>query len=89
MIFGGASLESQRGLHFPSSLALFGAASYAIYLVHNPLISLVARAMRPFDNWVLTFAACAIAGVIAGLAYHLAIEKPLLRHARLRRPATA
>lgn len=62
-------------------LLLFGAASYAVYLVHNPVQSAVVRAVEGIDPtfgfWVLVSA-----GAGAGVAYHLLYEQHALRYAR-------
>ena len=82
-----AMVRAERAgrIRVPAALTFLGAASYAIYLVHNPVISLSARL---FDHWLATFAAASIAGTLAGIAYHLGFEKPVLRLVgRKRRPA--
>jgi len=61
-------------------LVFGGAASYAIYLTHNPFISLLSRAfarigMDWFGAIVLSAVACGILGVL----YYLAWEKPIMR----------
>jgi exopolysaccharide production protein ExoZ len=61
-----------------------GDASYSIYLVHFPLLSLTARVCFPLSQriviplwaWLIPQVLFAIA---AGICFHLAIEKPLLR----------
>jgi exopolysaccharide production protein ExoZ len=60
-----------------------GAASYSIYLVHDPAISLAVRA-----GWRIppagTFVAIAAAALCAGLAYHFLYERHAVRWARSR-----
>tara|TARA_R110000751_G_scaffold172928_3_gene279371 strand:+ start:85078 stop:86103 length:1026 start_codon:yes stop_codon:yes gene_type:complete len=79
LVLGMALAESHFGYRLPAPALLLGAASYAIYLVHNPLQSLVARVFRDLDNWVLTFTACCLAGMAIGVAYHLLFERPVLK----------
>lgn len=71
--------EVSMGYKVPRFGLILGAASYAIYLVHNPLQSIVARLLLSANSWWLTFVACCVAGVTVGVSYHLIFEKPLLR----------
>jgi peptidoglycan/LPS O-acetylase OafA/YrhL len=66
---------------------LLGNASYAIYLVHYPVISLAAKVY----NWAgmggttprpVIFATLVLSAVAAGVAFHLVVEKPILRFLR-------
>lgn len=61
-----------------------GAASYALYLIHNPIVSIAARAGVLADRYVTvplwihamsTFVVCQI----VALAFHYRIEQPILR----------
>ncbi len=79
-VLGLALLERQVGLRLPLIFGLLGASSYAIYLVHNPVQSMVGRLLQQVDSWALTFATCCLVGVIAGLIYHLSYERPALRY---------
>jgi exopolysaccharide production protein ExoZ len=67
-----AQMEREERFVVPRWLVFLGAASYALYLVHTPLISAVAR----FSPAIMATAiAVSFAG---GIAYHLWIEKPCL-----------
>lgn len=67
----------------PNWLVFGGAMSYALYLIHNPLISLLARASRTLDlGWLPALAAMTAISVLAGGLYHLWWEKPVLRWTR-------
>jgi exopolysaccharide production protein ExoZ len=57
-------------------LTFLGAASYSIYLVHDPVTG---QAARLFHNWAASFVACFVVGAGAGIAYHLLVERPALR----------
>ncbi|MGE8142640.1 acyltransferase family protein [Novosphingobium sp. NPDC080210] len=61
----------------PSWLTFLGAASYAIYLVHKPVISVVARiySANPYG----LFALAVLAGTAAGIAYYWLVERRLLQ----------
>lgn len=77
-------LLERAGRFRPSAgpVVLLGAASYAIYLVHNPIASVMARLLRTADTWAASFATSVLAGILVGCVYHLAWERPLLSHLR-------
>jgi len=81
LVVGLVRAESSGRLRTPQLLSFLGAASYSIYLVHNPLCALAARL---FDSWLLAFVSALLVGTIGGVAYHLLIEVPLLRLLRPR-----
>ena len=62
-------------------LVLFGNASYAIYLVHVPLMSLLVRIGRGLDPLLLTIIAIIVSAGV-GIAYHKLFELPLLNAVR-------
>jgi peptidoglycan/LPS O-acetylase OafA/YrhL len=66
---------------------LVGEASYVIYLIHYGMIALFAQtvdAYRPLASRQpeVTLTLLAVAIVLAGVAIHLVVERPLLRMAR-------
>lgn len=68
--------ELMGKLSAPAALVLLGNASYAIYLIHNPVMTQVGRLeVSPLAS----FAVAIVLGVAAGLAYHFAWERPALR----------
>lgn len=79
LVLGLAQMETHYSLRLPGPILLLGAASYAMYLVHSPLQSLLARVLQPLDSWILTFTASSVLGIVAGIAYHLLFERPMLR----------
>jgi peptidoglycan/LPS O-acetylase OafA/YrhL len=69
------------------TMALLGDASYALYLIHFPLIAVlcklvVALGLRGRAGSGVAFVAIGIACVLASVAFHLAIERPILRRMR-------
>jgi exopolysaccharide production protein ExoZ len=58
-------------------LALVGDASYSIYLIHTIVVGALRGQSAP---------ALILAAILGGIAFHFAIEKPLIRLARLKRP---
>jgi exopolysaccharide production protein ExoZ len=86
IVAGLASLEHLGKIAAPRILCFLGAASYAIYLVHYPAMSVlmkaatILRAMGIPDYAAITFVLIATVGV--GVMCHLVVEKPLLRATR-------
>lgn len=79
----------------PGTLVLLGNASYAIYLVHLPVMNffaiIVARTgSQHFVAPLVMFGLLSVVAVLAGTVFHLVIERPLLaRFAGSRRRAPA
>ncbi len=68
----------------PRFMLLLGAASYAVYLVHTPVLGMVGRFLpRIFPHGFLLFggahALLAVMAVAAGILTHLVFEKPIAR----------
>ena len=64
-------------------LIVLGNASYAIYLVHFPLMSIPDWRFRELGaNWLVAWAILVGISAMAGLAYHLFFEAPTLRAAK-------
>lgn len=81
LVLGGVLLERQGKLALPRSLVLIGDASYSIYLVHNPLVSLTSRLvarLHGFASWGLGMLVGIVFSVFIGLLYHRFVEKPLI-----------
>jgi len=74
----------------PSSLMFGGAASYAIYLIHNPLLSLTSRLFATIGvGWVSALIASAAICVVAGSIYYVIWERPVMRLARTKAATAA
>jgi peptidoglycan/LPS O-acetylase OafA/YrhL len=84
ILLGLVELERSGRLRVPSWLVLLGAASYAIYLVHAVVQSFVLNVVFRtsvaawLPEWAL-FAALVGLPLAAGLVFHLAAERPVLR----------
>lgn len=66
-----------------SSGLMLGASSYAIYLIHNPSVSVIIRLadawhMGAWASWLFAV----ITGTTAGIFYHLVLERRLLKLGR-------
>lgn len=84
MVLGGATLERYVDFRRFHRLIAAGAASYAIYLVHNPAISVLLRCIGDVASWPLVLLLFSIASCSAGFLYYRLFEKPLLRLAQQR-----
>lgn len=71
------TLEARRHFSWPTSLLLVGNASYAIYLVHNPLISLVTRAVASL-GWPVAFLVLLGTSITGGCLFYKLYERPAL-----------
>ena len=71
-------LGEQKGrIRTPKVINFLGDASYSIYLVHAlPLLLLID--IMAESRWHTLFPAIALSGLVAGIAYHLLVERPLL-----------
>lgn len=65
---------------YPRFAIFLGAASYSIYLIHNPLISVLNR-VYPLSGLGADaiFVAVVFSCIVAGAAYYYAIERPALK----------
>lgn len=86
ILLGGALGERQHNWSFSPILLKIGDATYSIYLVHSPVITVVALLnARLALHWIpsiLLFLSTAIISVIAGVLAHIFVEKPVLRALR-------
>jgi exopolysaccharide production protein ExoZ len=86
-------LESSRRITVPQALSFLGDASYSIYLVHFPALSIMAKIIYPL--WlrmkvplILPFVLLAAGSVAVGVLVHLFVERPLLKVLRTRKSAS-
>jgi peptidoglycan/LPS O-acetylase OafA/YrhL len=82
LVLGVVLLERQGGLVMPRWLVLIGDASYSIYLIHNPLVSLTSRLVARLPglaSWGVGMIVGVASSLVVGVLYHLLMEKPLIR----------
>ncbi len=90
VVLGLVELERSGRLRAPSWLAGLGAASYAIYLVHAVVQSILLNAVfrgglaGHLPEWAL-FAALVLVPLLVGVAFHRLLEKPIIRLMRTAR----
>lgn len=93
-IAGLAAVERRGRLRTPRALVFLGEASYAIYLVHAPIIYAATAGLLTLAPGLkaapgVLFALVALIALGVGVAFHVAVEKPLLARitTRPRKPA--
>jgi exopolysaccharide production protein ExoZ len=90
IVTGAAMVERQWRWSLPRIAMLLGAASYSIYLVHSPAISVIAILQRKFAFGLLPpqllFWGSVAISIMAGVVVHWMIERPLLAALRQREP---
>jgi exopolysaccharide production protein ExoZ len=79
IVWGSALWASRSERHPGRAVALFGAASYLIYLIHEPLASLVLKILQSgrliqVESSELALVAVALAAVTAAIILHVAVE---------------
>ena len=82
-LLGACTYERRHGLRAPKLLDALGDASYSIYLLHLPLLSLLAKALfasgaaAVLPQWLsLVLLLAAVAGI--GIAFSRRVEMPLI-----------
>lgn len=83
VVVGAVQMEREGRLTVPTSLVHLGNSSYSLYLVHFPVLSLLAKVyfFVGGGSWSPTigFFVLLLATIASGFAYHEMIERPLLR----------
>lgn len=86
LMLGVVLREQQRPMAWPAGMLMLGNASYSLYLVHNPLLSITQRlAGRLAMNWPLAMLWGVGLSVVCGYAYYLWVERPALKLFRPRK----
>ena len=87
----GLTCLEQEGLRPPKILRTLGAASYSIYLIHFPTLSVCAKIGSAIGIPALLWLVISSVGVcLAGVVFHWSVERPLLRiFSRTTSPAVA
>jgi len=72
-----------------ATFGVLGSASYALYLLHEPVGSVVNKllilpALQPFIGPVTAYIAIVCACILTAMAVHFAIERPMLEWLRMR-----
>lgn len=74
------NLEIKEKLYIPEAFVFGGAASYCIYLIHNPLLSLTSRMLHFLNvGWIEAIVLSTLLSMCAGSVYFLIWEKPIMK----------
>jgi peptidoglycan/LPS O-acetylase OafA/YrhL len=76
------SLELQGLTSIGRSWLLLGDASYAVYLVHYPVLLLVFKTLKSHMSLLVIWPLAVAVATFAGIAFHVLIEKKISEHAR-------
>jgi exopolysaccharide production protein ExoZ len=83
LMLGLALRERAQTIAWPALLLALGNASYSLYLVHSPLLSVTQRVAGKLGvNWPLGLVAGVLVSVVCGWLYYLAVERPVLAAVR-------
>ena len=87
VVYGAIGVEMRRGLVFPSPVRRLGDASYSLFLIHVPALTLMSFLLAgrvPTTPWVhaLTLLAVLVVVVCGALACYAVVERPLQVAAR-------
>ncbi|WP_417910853.1 acyltransferase family protein [Candidatus Electronema sp. PJ] len=75
--------STKNRVAYPRILMFFGSASYSIYLIHDPGISILNRISRKIFTYGINlhpnyyFTAIALSSLLLGILYYLILEKPV------------
>lgn len=86
-LVGGVEAERSGVFRVPNWMALVGQASFAIYLVHMPVMTAIAKVSLKLQlpellPWWVAFPILVASAVCGGLLGHLFIERPLIAFVR-------
>lgn len=74
-------IEMLTHIAAPHFLFFLGNTSYAIYLIHGPLVSITSAILASFTlPWLANMALCTAIGLGGGVLYHLLFERPALSY---------
>lgn len=80
LIVGFTLREHLRPVQWPRFMLLMGGASYSIYLIHNPLLSLTQRVAGKIGlAWPAAMAFGILLSLLAGWLYYLFVERTALQ----------
>jgi exopolysaccharide production protein ExoZ len=79
ILFGLANTEASGHLRVPRWLAFVGDASYSIYLVHFPVLSICAKIVHGRLPPIGVYAVCVPVALAGGIAFYWFVERNLLK----------
>jgi peptidoglycan/LPS O-acetylase OafA/YrhL len=81
ILYGAATLERRGRLSVPRPIVFLGEASYSIYLVHYVAISAASKVINHaalYIPGILIFIFVALTALLAGVAFNILVERPIL-----------
>jgi len=85
LIVGSATIEDYKKFTWPSILILLGNASFSIYLVHNPALSITQRILGEIGSgWEIGLLLGITVTTLLGVICHLTLEKKIINHIKSR-----
>jgi len=81
LIVGSTTIENNKKLTWPGIFILLGNASYSIYLIHNPALSITQRVFGKIGTgWEIGLFLGIILTTLLGIILHLTVEKKILNY---------
>jgi peptidoglycan/LPS O-acetylase OafA/YrhL len=78
LIIGCVFLEQGNSFKWPSIFLILGNASFSIYLIHDPFLSISQRFFSKMDvSWPLALVFGIAAAVLAGVLYYFLVERKI------------
>ena len=82
LILGASRLDLEGRCRPPAFMPALGAASYSIYLVHYPVVSVCCKLLKALSRHLFVapltaVSVTALAALLAGILFHRLVEKPL------------
>jgi peptidoglycan/LPS O-acetylase OafA/YrhL len=84
VVLGLVYMERYRDYSKLRPLVYLGTASYSIYLVHGPIVSVLMRFSAHYGNWVAALSIFTIVSTLVGVCYYIILEKPMLTRLKQR-----
>lgn len=79
LVLGSVALDKQHDCVLKNTMVYLGDASYSIYLIHNPLLSITSRSIGGVSFlrvWWFDVLVGILGSIAIGMLYHYTIEKP-------------
>ena len=79
VVLAAVLFEKRKAYSRPSWLVKLGDASYSIFLIHNPILSVVSRLFGKIcSSWSMGMVFGLSVSIISGYVYHVFVEKPFI-----------
>lgn len=83
LIIGTANIELNQKIRWPNILILLGNASFSIYLIHNPALSITQRIFGKLGiGWELGLGLGVVLTTVAGILFYSTVEKAIIKSSK-------